>query len=125
MKPSVVNNVTVSGNRNTMLQLSVVHRLPQLYRWSLKHAGAIERQEAANGAHDGDLVALRLLSHDGHPALEILQQLQETLAQIQVECKIAECEGQPCLLIQRGDESATNCCLKNQGVAIAETFDGH
>ena len=78
--------------------------------------------EAANGAHDGDLVALRLLSHDGHPALEILQQLQETLAQIQVECKIAECEGQPCLLIQRGDESATNCCLKNQGVAIAETL---
>ena len=108
-----------------MLQLSVVHRLPQHYRWSLDHIGEIERHEAANGEHDGDLVVLRLLSHEGHLALEILHQLQETLAQIQVECKIAECEGQPCLLIQRVDESAANCCLKNQGVAIAETFDGH
>ncbi len=105
-----------------MLQLSVMHRLPQHYRWSADHVGEIERQEAVNGVHDEDLVALRLLSHDGHPALEILHQLQETLAQIQVECKIALCEGQPCLLIQRGDESTTNCCLKNQGVAIAETF---
>ncbi|HBZ15888.1 hypothetical protein ACIP6T_09090 [Pantoea sp. NPDC088449] len=108
-----------------MLQLSVVHRLPQHYRWSVDHVGEIERQETADGVHAGDLVVLRLLSHDGHPALEILHQLQETLAQIQVECKIAECEGQPCLLIRRDDESATNCCLKNQGVAIAETFDGH
>lgn len=108
-----------------MLQLSVVHRLPQHYRWSVDHAGEIERQESADAENDQDLVALRLLSHDGHPALEILRELQDTLAQIQVECKIAQCEGQPCLLILRGDESATNCCLKNQGVAIAETFDGH
>lgn len=108
-----------------MLQLSIMHRLPQIYRWSLEHTGEIERQEAVDGVHDEDLVALRLLSHDGYPALEILQQLQETLAHIQVEGKIASCEGQPCLLIQRSDESAANCCLKNQGVAIAETFDGH
>lgn len=108
-----------------MLQLSVMHRLPQLYRWSLDHVGKIEQQDALSGTADEGLVALRLLSHEGLLALEILHQLQETLAQIQVDSKIAEYEGQPCLLIRRGDESATSCCLKNQGVAMAETFEGH
>lgn len=119
-----MNEVNVSGDQNTMLQLSVVHRLPQHYRWSVDHVGEIERQETVNGGHDEDLVALRLLSHDGHLALEILLQLQQTLTQIQVDSKIAQCEGQPCLLIPRVDESAASCCLKNQGVAIAETFEG-
>nr|MBA2816665.1 microcin ABC transporter permease [Candidatus Pantoea persica] len=55
-----------------------------------------------------------------------MHQLQDALATIQVECKVAECEGTPCLfIILHSDESANNCCLKNQGVAIAETFNGH
>ena len=54
-----------------------------------------------------------------------MHQLQDALASIQVECRVAECEGSPCLFILRSDESATSCCLKNQGVAIAETFNGH
>ncbi|MCL9647555.1 hypothetical protein C1Y41_07985 [Pantoea sp. ICBG 1758] len=107
-----------------MLQLSVVHRLPQLYRWSADQLGEIELLETTSGINDEDLVALRLLSHEGTLALDILQQLRETLAQIQVECKIARCEGHPCLLIQRINESAASCCLKNQGVAIAEDFNG-
>ncbi|TPE16003.1 hypothetical protein FJP62_11450 [Pantoea vagans] len=103
-----------------MLQLSIVHRLPQRFRWASDRHSAIEPDEALN---DQEFVALRLISHDGIPAWEILQQLKEVLAEIQVDCKVAECEGQPCLFIQRRDESATNCCLKNQGVAIAETFN--
>ncbi len=106
-----------------MLQLSVVHRLPQHYRWSAEQIGEIELLDSPSGTADEDLVALRLLSHEGALALDILQQLQETLAQIQLECKIARCEGSPCLLIRRIDESTASCCLKNHGVAIAEDFD--
>lgn len=107
-----------------MPQLSVVHRLPQRYRWSVENQGAIEAHKAEDVADEQDLIALRLLSHDGRPAWDILRQLQETLAEIQVDCRIAEYEGQPCLFVQLSDESATNCCLKNRGVAIAENFNG-
>ncbi|MXP48532.1 hypothetical protein FD733_00570 [Pantoea sp. Eser] len=103
-----------------MLQLSIVHRLPQHFRWTSDHHSAIEADDTT--LDDQDFVVLRLISHDGIPAWEILQQLKEVQADIQVDCKVAECEGQPCLFIQRRDESTTNCCLKNQGVAIAETF---
>jgi len=103
-----------------MLQLSIVHRLPQRFRWASDHHSAIDSDDPT--PDEQDFVALRLISHDGIPAWEILQQLKEVLADIQVDCKVAECEGQPCLFVLRRDESATNCCLKNQGVAIAETF---
>ena len=103
-----------------MLQLSIVHRLPQRFRWTSDRHSAIEADDGT--LDDQDFIALRLISHDGIPAWEILQQLKEVLADIQVDCKVAECDGQPCLFIPRRDESATNCCLKNQGVAIAETF---
>ncbi|HCW99828.1 MULTISPECIES: YejG family protein [Pantoea] len=106
-----------------MLQLSIVHRLPQRFRWASELHSAIVAEEGV--ANEQDLIALRLISHDGHLGWEIMHQLQDALASIQVECKVAECEGSPCLFILRSDESATNCCLKNQGVAIAETFNGH
>ncbi|PPS58762.1 hypothetical protein CRX72_22575 [Pantoea sp. BRM17] len=60
-----------------MLQLSVVHRLPQLYRWSADQLGEIELLETTSGINDEDLVALRLLSHEGALALDILQQLRD------------------------------------------------
>ncbi|WP_130830821.1 hypothetical protein [[Erwinia] mediterraneensis] len=105
-----------------MPQFSVVHRLPQRYRWCAERQGVIVAHKTNDIANEQDLIALRLLSHHGHPAWEILRQLQETLAEIQVECKIAECEGEPCLFVPLSDESATSCCLKNRGVAIAENF---
>ncbi|NIF22940.1 MULTISPECIES: hypothetical protein [Pantoea] len=108
-----------------MLQLSVVHRLPQRFRWVSEHHSAVEIAEAGGLINDADVVALRLISHDGSSAWEILRQLQATLRDIQIECRVAECGGYPCLLVPCGDESTTNCCLKNQGVAIAETFPGH
>ena len=49
-----------------------------------------------------------------------MQQLNLSLQEIQVDCAIVEWEGEPCLFVQRSDESATMCRLKNVGAAIAE-----
>ena len=102
------------------LSLSIVHRLPQSYRWAAGLAGgAVELNTLA--AED-DLIGLRLLSHDGAPAWEVMQKLRATLADIQLNCAIVEWQGEPCLFVLRDDESAATVRLKNQGVAIAETF---
>ncbi|KOC89355.1 YejG family protein [Winslowiella iniecta] len=105
------------------LQLSVVHRLPQSYRWCAGLAGgSVEPLEISALAHDNDLIGLKLLSHDGELAWDIMHMLKASLVDIQVECSVVEWQGEPCLFVHRDDESATNCRLKNQGVAIAETF---
>jgi hypothetical protein len=102
------------------LPLSIVHRLPQSYRWAAGLAGgAVELNTLA--AED-DLIGLRLLSHDGAPAWDVMQKMRAMLADIQVECTIVEWQGEPCLFVQRSDECAATVRLKNQGVAIAETF---
>lgn len=107
----------------SMLSLSIVHRLPQSYRWCAETPGGkIEPQDSNLLASERDLIGLRLLSHDGNHAWEIMQQMQAMLAEIQVDGNVVECEGEPCLFVQRCDESATTCRLKNQGVAIAEPF---
>ncbi|EHC36550.1 Putative cytoplasmic protein [Salmonella enterica subsp. enterica serovar Alachua str. R6-377] len=36
-----------------------------------------------------------------------------------------ECEGEPCLFVNRQDEFAATCRLKNFGVAIAEPFSNN
>lgn len=105
-----------------MLQHSIVHRLPQRFRWDSEFRKAVIAEEGIGS--DQDLIALRLISHDGLSARDILCQLRDVLAAIQVESKVAEYAGTPCLVIRPGDESAANCCLKNQGVAIAENFRG-
>lgn len=105
------------------VQLSVVHRLPQSYRWSAGLAGgSVEPLELSGLTNDNDLIGLKLLSHDGELAWEIMLKLKAALADIQVDCAVVEWQGEPCLFVHRNDESATNCRLKNQGVAIAETF---
>jgi len=105
------------------LQLSVVHRLPQSYRWSAGLTGVgVEPLEMSGLTDDNDLIGLKLLSHNGESAWDIMRILQTALAEIQVECAVVEWQGEPCLFVHRTDESAANCRLKNQGVAIAETF---
>ncbi|MDI5424820.1 hypothetical protein MJM99_32090, partial [Salmonella enterica subsp. enterica serovar Kentucky] len=42
------------------------------------------------------------------------------LSDIEVPCSVLECEGEPCLFVNRQDEFAATCRLKNFGVAIAE-----
>ncbi|MFU9136476.1 YejG family protein [Erwinia tasmaniensis] len=111
-----------------MLQHSVVHRLPQSYRWGTGSAKlSVEPLPLVlNGvADDDDLIGLSLLSHQGEQAWDIMQMIKEALADIKLECAVVEWDGQPCLFVTRHDESATTCRLKNFGVGIAETWRNH
>ncbi|WON75584.1 YejG family protein [Serratia sp. UGAL515B_01] len=102
-------------------QLSVVHRLPQSYRWSTGFTGIKVEPIPFNGIdEDNNLIGLKLLSHDGDDALQVMQQLNLSLQEIQVDCAVVEWEGEPCLFLSHCDESAAMCRLKNMGVAIAE-----
>lgn len=105
------------------LQHSVVHRLPSSYRRCSGPAGVTLAPETASVLNsDEDLIGLRLLSHNGASAWEIMQSIKLTLADIQLECAVLEWEGEPCLFVHRQDECTTTCRLKNFGVGIAETF---
>lgn len=105
------------------IQLSVVHRLPQSYRWLSGFIGVkVEPIPLATIDDTNDLMGLKLLSHDGNHARNIMQRLHLSLQEIQVDSAIIEWEGEPCLFVHRQDESATMCRLKDVGVAIAETL---
>lgn len=102
-------------------QLSVVHRLPQRYRWLSGFAGInVEPIPLSGREEDNNLIGFKLLSHDGEEARGIMHQLRQSLMEIQVECAVLEWEGEPCLFLHRNDESTALCRLKNVGVAIAE-----
>lgn len=95
------------------IQLSVVHRLPQSYRWLSGFTGVKVEPIPFNGIdEDNNLIGLKLLSHEGAEAWQVMQQLNLSLQEIQVDCAIVEWEGEPCLFVQRSDESATMCRLK-------------
>lgn len=108
-----------------MLQLSIVHRLPQSYRWRAGFAGSkVEPIPQQSGPCENALVGLKLLSPDGEKAWPVMQTLSQALSDIEVDCSVLECEGEPTLFVNRQDEFAATCRLKNFGVAIAETFSG-
>ncbi|WP_039058719.1 YejG family protein [Enterobacter sp. Bisph1] len=107
------------------LQLSIIHRLPQCYRWLEGFAGAKVEPIPQNGTTEDDrLVALKLLSPDGDNAWSVMHKLSQALSDIEVRCSVLECEGEPCLFVNGEDEFAATCRLKNFGVAIAEPFCG-
>ncbi|MDU7371622.1 MAG: YejG family protein [Klebsiella michiganensis] len=88
------------------LQLSIVHRLPQSYRWLAGFAGS--RVEPIPES-----------------AWPVMHKLSQALSDIEVDSSVVECEGEPCLFVNRQDEFAATCRLKNFGVAIAEPFSGN
>ncbi len=105
------------------LQLSIVHRLPQSYRWSAGFAGSRVEPIPQHGQNaENCLIGLKLLSQDGEEAWPIMHKLSQALSDIEVVSSVVECEGEPCLFVNRQDESAATCRLKNFGVAIAESF---
>ncbi|EXU75134.1 YejG family protein [Erwinia mallotivora] len=105
------------------LQHSVVHRLPQSYRWGGGAVGGrVEPLLYNNLATDDDLVGLTLLSHQGAQAWEVMQMIKDALLEIQLDCSVVEWEGEPCLFVARHHECAATCRLKNFGVGIAEPF---
>ena len=94
-------------------QLSIVHRLPQSYRWLAGFAGSRVEPIPQNGAqNENSLVALKLLSPDGEKAWPVMHKLSQALSE-------------PCLFVNLQDEFAATCRLKNFGVAIAEPFSGN
>ena len=110
----------------TTLQLSIIHRLPQNYRWSTGFAGSKVEPIPQNGQNtENSLVALKLLSPDGDSAWPVMHTLSQALSDIEVDSSVVECEGEPSLFVNRQDEFAATCRLKNFGVAIAEPFSGN
>nr|WP_276613480.1 YejG family protein [Escherichia fergusonii] len=114
------------GNIVTTLQLSIVHRLPQSYRWSAGFAGSkVEPIPHNSQCGENSLVALKLLSPDDDNAWPVMHKLSQALSDIKLSCSVLECEGEPCLFVNRQDEFAATCRLKNVGVAIAEPFSNN
>ncbi len=74
---------------------------------------------------ENSLVALKLLSPAGDSAWSVMHKLSQALSDIEVPCSVLECEGEPCLFVNRQDEFAATCRLKNFGVAIAEPFSNN
>lgn len=108
------------------LQLSIVHRLPQSYRWTAGFAGSKVEPIPQNGTDsENSLVALKLLSPDDENAGPVMEVLSQALSDIEVNCSVLECEGELCLFVSSQDEFAATCRLKNVGVAIAEPFSNY
>ncbi|GDX04711.1 YejG family protein [Buttiauxella sp. WJP83] len=105
------------------LQLSIVHRLPHRYRWLAGFAGSRVEPIPQNGPNaENCLIGLKLLSDTSDAAWPTMHKLSLALRDIEVDCSVVECEGEPCLFVNRQDELAATCRLKNFGVAIAESF---
>lgn len=102
------------------LQLSVVHRLPQHYRWLNGFCGSKVEPVVSLNESDNDLIGLTLISHEGDAAWEVMREMAHSLVDIHITCSVLECEGQPCLFLHRDDECSGLCRLKNMGVVIAE-----
>ncbi|EEW3414117.1 hypothetical protein EAK04_04655 [Escherichia coli] len=110
----------------TLNRPSSTAELPQNYRWSAGFAGSKVEPIPQNGpCGDNSLVALKLLSPDGDNAWSVMYKLSQALSDIEVPCSVLECEGEPCLFVNRQDEFAATCRLKNFGVAIAEPFSNY
>jgi hypothetical protein len=115
-------SLNVSGGIVNNNPFSVVHRLPQSYRWLSGYAGVkVEAILLPAEEEESNLIGLKLLSPEGDSARSILQGLNLSLREIEVESNIVECDGELCLFVKRDDESAAMCRLKNIGTAIAES----
>ncbi|CDH05783.1 conserved hypothetical protein [Xenorhabdus bovienii str. oregonense] len=105
------------------IQLSVVHRLPQSYRWSSGFVGTkVEILPTEETDIENSLMGLKLLSHEGENAWVILHNLNQSIADMQILSAVIEWEGEPCLFFAKEDESAVICRLKTLGAAIAENI---
>ncbi|PHM45991.1 hypothetical protein Xmau_00383 [Xenorhabdus mauleonii] len=104
------------------IQLSVVHRLPQSYRWSSGFVGTKVEILPAEETDIGSLTGLKLLSHEGEKARDILHVINQSIADLQILSAVIEWEGEPCLFFAKEDESAVICRLKTLGAAIAENI---
>lgn len=109
-----------------ILQLSIVHRLPQSYRWKTGFTGSsVEPITSNDCSYENQLIGLKLLGYDGEKIVTIMEKLSQALSDIDVASSVVECEGELCLFVSQHDELAATCRLKNCGVAIAELMTTH
>ncbi|MFS1539848.1 MAG: hypothetical protein ACL7BU_15470 [Candidatus Phlomobacter fragariae] len=105
-------------------KLSVIHRLPQNYRWLTGHTG--EKIEIIpdniSSSKSNILIGFRVLCYDISDNLAVLKHLSSVLDEIQIANNLLEWQGQVCLFIRYEDESLAICHLKTAGVAIAESI---
>ncbi|WP_237385205.1 YejG family protein [Xenorhabdus sp. Sc-CR9] len=105
------------------IQLSVVHRLPQSYRWSSGFVGSkVEILPTEGTDMKNSLTGLKLLSHEGEKARDIMHVINQSIADMQILSAVIEWEEEPCLFFAKEDESAVMCRLKTLGAAIAENI---
>lgn len=106
------------------LKLSVMHRLPQNYRWLTGHTGEkIEvMPDNISSSESNILIGFKVLCHDISDNLAVLKYLSSALDEIQIANDLLEWQGQVCLFIRYEDESLAICHFKTVGVAIAESI---
>ncbi len=101
--------------------LSVVHRLPQSYRWLSGKVGSSLEAIPMNTADSNKLVGLKLLSHDCETDTVALKQLADILSDMQIDSVTLDWQGELCLFIRATDEQAAMCRFKAFGMAVAES----
>ena len=103
-------------------QCSVVHRLPQSYRWLPGSAGIqVGPLPAALTDKNNKLLGLKLLGHPSADARKAMQELHHSLQKFGISSAVVEWEEEPCLFVPCSDESTVMGHLKGLGVLIAET----
>lgn len=106
------------------LKLSVIHRLPQNYRWLTGHTGKkIEvMPDNVSSSKSNILIGFKVLCYDISDNLAVLKHLSSALDEIQIANDLLEWQGQICLFIRYEDEGLATCHFKTAGVAIAESI---
>lgn len=104
------------------LPLPIIHRLPHIYRWSSESPATLIIREATEPESALDVIIFELLDGQGVQSQQMMLSLQEMLSDIDTDSRVLEWQGASCLLVASDDEASVNCCLKNNGVAITETF---
>lgn len=105
-------------------KLSVIHRLPQNYRWLTGYTGKkIEvMPDNISSSKSNILIGFKVLCYDIGDNLAVLKHLSSALDEIQVANDLLEWQGQICLFIRYEDEGLATCHFKTAGVAIAESI---
>ncbi|HGJ5874051.1 MULTISPECIES: hypothetical protein [Arsenophonus] len=105
-------------------KLSVIHRLPQNYRWLTGHIGKkIEvMPDNISSSKSNILIGFKVLCYEISDNLAVLKHLSSALDEIQIANDLLEWQGQICLFIRYEDEGLATCHFKTAGVAIAESI---
>lgn len=104
-------------------QFSIVQRLPDFYSWQDGAIGIlVEPWHQLARIDTNKLVGLKLLGDRSERVEDVMRYLSQQLTAIYVDNAVVELDSEFCLFVNYYDQSATFCCLRNLGLAIAEPF---